>query len=313
MTRLRATSVLLLCLALASSRAPTARWRNVTAHAEWEPGYSFAAIALRDTLWLFGHRKGTSWYSAEGSRWAPATPAAGAGDYNAYVLHNGSVYAIGGAEDQNRPKRHGVWKSADGRSWRLVTDTPPWSPRVWHTATVHDGRIWLVGGYDGQYLNDVWYSEDGASWHRATSAAEWAGRCMHASVSFDGKLWVLGGRRDMESWWETDFNDVWSSVDGVRWSRASSRAGWSKRYGMAAVAWNGRLWVMGGTRLFRSNDVWSSADGASWVAHGAAGWSPRFALASTVFRDRVWVLGGKESGGRFTNDVWYWDYVQRAH
>lgn len=56
-----------------------------------------------------------------------------------------------------------------------------------------------------------------------------------------------------------------------------------------------------------SNDVWSSIDGSRWVDHGAAGWSPRFALASTVFRGRVWVLGGKESGGRFTNDVWYMD------
>ena len=62
---------------------------------------------------------------------------------------------------------------------------------------------------------------------------------------------------------------------------------------------------MGGTRRFRSNDVWSSTDGVSWSANGAAGWSPRFALASAVFRDRVWVLGGKESGGCFTNDVWY--------
>ena len=53
---------------------------------------------------------------------------------------------------------------------------------------------------------------------------------MHASISFDRKLWVLGGRRDMESWWETDFNDVWSSVDGVTWRRASGSAGWSKRY-----------------------------------------------------------------------------------
>ena len=308
MTRFRAAGALLLCLAVASSRVPKARWRNVTPHAEWEPGYSFTALGLRDTLWLFGHRKGT-WYSAGGNRWSSAPPA-GVGDYNAYVLHDDYVFAIGGAEDQNHPARHAVWKSADGRSWQLVTDAPAWSPRVWHTATVHDGRIWLLGGYDGKYLNDVWYSEDGASWHRATAAAEWAGRCMHASVSFDGKLWVLGGRRDMESWWETDFNDVWSSVDGVAWRRVSSGAGWSKRYGMATVAWNGRLWVMGGTRLFRSNEVWSSIDGERWVAGGAADWSPRFALASTVFRDRVWVLGGKESGGRFTNDVWYLDGIR---
>ena len=312
MMRLRATSALLLCLAVASSSAPRARWRKVTPHAEWEPGYSFAALVLRDTLWLFGHRKGT-WYSADGGHWFPATRPAGIGDYNAYVLHDGAAYAIGGAEDQNHPTRRAVWKSIDGRNWQLVTDTPAWTARVWHTATVHDGRIWLIGGYDGRYFNDVWYSEDGASWQRATSTASWPGRCMHATVSVGGKLWVLGGRRDIESWWEKDFNDVWSSADGVTWRRVSSGADWSKRYGMAALSWNGRLWVMGGTRLFRSNDVWSSADGKRWTAHGQADWSPRFALASTVFRDKVWVLGGKESGGRFTNDVWYLERGQFAH
>ena len=134
---------------------------------------------------------------------------------------------------------------------------------------------------------------------------------MHTSVDFDGKLWVLGGRRDIENWWETDFNDVWSTADGATWTRATANAGWSKRYGIAAVAWNNELWVMGGSRFFRSNDVWSSRNGASWTLRGHANWSPRFGLASTVFRDRVWVLGGKEGGGAFTNDVWFLDTLTR--
>ena len=127
---------------------------------------------------------------------------------------------------------------------------------------------------------------------------------MHASVAFDDKIWVLGGRRDMGAWWETDFNDVWYSTDGNQWSRTTTSAGWSKRYGIGSVAWDGRLWVMGGSRLFRNNEVWFSKDGAHWVELGDAGWSPRFAAASVMFRDAVWVMGGKEGGGKFRNDVW---------
>lgn len=307
MMRLRLAVLGLLCLAMASARAPRVggtTWANVTRAAEWSPGYSFTALGLRDTLWLFGHRAG-DWYSEHGAHWTTASTRAGASSaYNDYVVLNGVIYAIGGAESQVRPSHRSVWKSLNGRDWQLVTDHPAWSARVWHSAAVHDGRIWVSGGYDGTYKNDVWSSTDGSNWQLATADAPWSGRCMHASVTFAGKLWVLAGRRDMERWWETDFNDVWSSADGVTWARATSGADWSKRYGIAAAAWDGQLWVMGGSHFFRSNDVWSSTDGVSWTAHGHATWSPRFALASVVFRDKLWVLGGKEGGGHFTNDVW---------
>ncbi|HEY7232926.1 MAG TPA: hypothetical protein VH539_02200 [Gemmatimonadaceae bacterium] len=308
MTRLRTAGLGLLCLGAVSASAPRAgeaTWVNVTKAAEWSPGYSFTALDLRDTLWLLGHRLG-DWYSTDGAHWTKESARAGASSaYNVHVVLNGAIYAIGGAENQLRPSHRAVWKSLNGRDWQLVTDHPPWSARVWHSAVVHDGRIWLVGGYDGTYRNDVWFSTDGSHWQLATAEAPWSGRCMHASVAFAGRLWVLGGRRDMERWWETDFNDVWSSLDGVTWARATGSAGWSKRYGIAAATWDDKLWVMGGGRFARSNDVWSSADGISWTSHGHAAWTPRFGLASVVFRDKLWVLGGKEGGGHFTNDVWF--------
>jgi len=306
MVRARDVMAGALCLGIATGYRAPMRWVRVTGHADWSPGYSFTALGLRDTLRILGHREG-NWHSADGSRWLRDSLSDESKSlYNAYVLLDDAIYAVGGADDQSHPARKGVWKSADGHRWQLLTDHPQWSARVWHAAVVHDGRIWLFGGYDGaEYKNDVWSSRDGVDWQLATPNAPWKGRCMHASVDFDGKLWVIGGRRDFENWWETDFNDVWSSADGVTWKRATSSAGWSKRYGVAAAAWNGELWVMGGTRFFRNNDVWSSRDGVDWTPRGRADWSPRFALASTVFRDRVYVLGGKESGGRFTNDVWY--------
>ena len=50
----------------------------------------------------------------------------------------------------------------------------PWSPRAYHAAVVHDGKIWVLGGgnYVPKYhaLNDVWSSSDGVHWERVDRA-----------------------------------------------------------------------------------------------------------------------------------------------
>ena len=279
-------------------------WTEVTSRAGWAPGYSFSAVVLHNTLWILGHHDG-NWYSDDGRTWKKAVSNVDfTSGYSTFVVFKDEIYAIGGADNQSKPGRKAVWKSEDGVRWVLLTDDPAWSARVWHASVVSDGRIWLLGGYDGDYQSDVWYSGDGVEWTRVTATAPWRGRCMHASVAFNDKIWVLGGRRDMDAWWGTDFNDVWYSTDGNQWSHTTTSAGWSKRYGTGSVAWDGRLWLMGGSRLFRNNEVWFSKDGAHWVELGDAGWSPRFSAASVVFRDGVLVMGGKEGGGKFRNDVW---------
>src|SRR5690242_9489888 len=172
--RLRFAGTCMLCLAMASSHASRERWVMITPHAEWEPGYSFAALTFQDSLWLLGHGSG-NWYSGDGRHWTRAAATDSLGGYNAYVQLDGVLYAIGGAENQTHPTRKAVWRSTDGRRWQRVTDAPAWSARVWHTATVHDGRIWLLGGFDGLYRHDVWFSADGARWQLATANAPWDG------------------------------------------------------------------------------------------------------------------------------------------
>lgn len=279
-------------------------WVEVTPHAGWAPGYSFSAVVLNDTLWVLGQQDG-NWCSTDGRTWTRAPSNVDfTGGYNTFVVFEDEIYAIGGADDRSKIDSKAVWKSSDGLHWVLLTDHPAWSARVWHTCVVSGDRIWLLGGYDGNYRSDVWSSPDGVEWRLSTEEAPWRGRCMHASVVFDDKIWILGGRRDIDSWWETDFNDVWCSSDGNQWTRAATSAGWSKRYGLGSAAWDGKLWVMGGSRFSANNEVWFSSDGAHWTKLGNASWSSRFSGASAVFRDGVWVIGGKEGGGKFRNDVW---------
>jgi hypothetical protein len=129
-----------------------------------------------------------------------------------------------------------------------------------------------------------------------------------AMTSFNGKLWVVGGQ-------QTDIaltSDVWSSDDGVSWTRVTADAGFPVRGRGQLVSFNNRLWLIGGngggslvTDVWR-NDVWSTADGANWRQEtAAAAFSGRFDHAVVAFNGKMWVIAGAvysgEPGG---NDVW---------
>jgi hypothetical protein len=163
---------------------------------------------------------------------------------------------------------------------------------------VYDGKMWVIGGYDGAYKNDVWYSTDGVTWYRTTSAAAWTARCWHASVVYDGKMWVIGGSDGANK------NDVWYSTDGVTWTQATSAAAWTARSFHTSVVYDGKMWVIGGHDGAHKNDVWYSTDGVTWTqATSAAAWGGRDGHTSVVYDGKMWVIGGY---GTRKNDVWWW-------
>jgi hypothetical protein len=93
----------------------------------------------------------------------------------------------------------------------------------------------------------------------------------------------------------------------VNWQQATPAAPWTARYQHECLAYNGKLWVLGGLSPWPTsvNDVWSSADGTNWTqvtAHAA--WSARYDFRCAVFAGKMWLLGGGSiSSGPFS-DVW---------
>jgi len=94
--------------------------------------------------------------------------------------------------------------------------------------------------------------------------------------------------------------------DGSTWSEATASAAWSERFWHTSLAYDNKMWVMGGfDGTNYKNDVWYSTDGITWTqATASAGWSARYTLTSLVFDNKMWVLGGSNGTIRF-NDVWY--------
>ena len=131
---------------------------------------------------------------------------------------------------------------------------------------------------------------------RATAAAT-------VQIARNG-IFVLGGRvsgngYNNDVWW-------WSAAGGKAWKRETAKANWPARFDHQAVAYHGRLYVMGGwtgTAGNYANDVWSSADGKAWKRETAnVGWTPRLNHQAVAYQGRLYVLGGSSNG----QDVWSW-------
>ena len=91
------------------------------------------------------------------------------------------------------PKEDLVWKVE-------LTQAGTWKPRLphGHGATLWgmsctNGKMWIMGGFIPQRVNDVWSSSDGREWTEATPEAPWAVRNLPNCVVFDDKMWIMAG------------------------------------------------------------------------------------------------------------------------
>jgi hypothetical protein len=103
--------------------------------------------------------------------------------------------------------KNDVWCSNDGRHWTEVTTATPWHERLWFSAAVHRGRIWVLGGWSNdpsRNWGDVWVSRDGRQWTQLKSDVIWKERHEHSAYVLNDKIFVAGGHAQPLS------NEVWS-------------------------------------------------------------------------------------------------------
>jgi hypothetical protein len=102
-----------------------------------------------------------------------------------------------------------------------------------------------------------------------------------------------------------------TTLPDFTWTLATGNAQFGSLEGFSCVAYNGKIWVIGGNDqrcAFPSPtaEVWSSVDGATWVQETAdGGFGGRFNHASVVFDGKMWIIGGDNTGLTLLNDVWY--------
>jgi hypothetical protein len=325
-----------------SEDAARYRWVHVTNDAAYAPRDGAGALVFQKKMWLIGGWNPRDkvhfpricnnevWNSTDGATWNLVKPNTfldekfdatkdWEGRHTAgYVVYKGKMWIVGG--DVNQGHYHfDVWNSTDGQRWAYVNkDKPvPWGPRALHYTVVFKDKIWVIGGQtvpqfaksDEVFYRDIWNTTDGINWQKVTPKEPyWPQRGMiGGSAVFKDRIWILGGGT-----YDTPkiadrkfFNDVWSSADGVTWTRHVESAPWAPRQYHDVAVFDGRMWVMeGGYKVVdgspNRNDVWYSADGVNWYEVPNTPWKPRHAASVFVFDNALWMV----AGNNMEKDVW---------
>ena len=323
---------------VASQEVKDYRWTQVANKAEFAPRDGAGALVYKDKMWfLGGWNPGDKkhfpricnnevWSSADGAKWAlekkntfldrsfDATRDWEGRHTAGYAVYKDRMWIVGG--DVNQGHYHDdIWSSADGKEWTFVNKGKPvpWGPRALHYTLVFQDKIWVMGGQTvpnfaaapEAFHRDSWTTSDGVKWEQVKPKEPyWSARGMiGGSAVHKGRMWILGGGTydTPKVKYRNFYNDVWSSADGVAWTRHVEKAPWEARQYHDVAAFDDRLWVMEGYEgKGNRNDVWYSADGVNWYELPKTPWKPRHAASVFVHRKALWMV----AGNNMESDVW---------
>ena len=320
---------------VAAQAAPEYAWRLVTRKAAFAPRDGAGALVFKGKMWLLGGWNPQDkvafpricnnevWSSKDGARWMQEKANTFRNrDFNpnkdwegrhtaGYVVFKDKLWIVGGDVNQGH-YQNDVWNSADGKSWKQVSNNVPWGPRALHYTLVFKDKIWVMGGQTMPgfvkskevFYRDIWNSTDGVHWQRVQPQEPyWPARGMiGSSVVFKDRIWILGGGTyDTPTTRQRKFyHDVWSSADGVHWQQHTTAAPWAPRQYHEVVVFDGRMWVMEGWNRGNRKDVWYSSDGVHWQELPDTPWAPRHAASVFVHDNALWMV----AGNNMQSDVW---------
>jgi dihydrofolate reductase len=150
-----------------------ATWTKATNSEKFSDRYSHTSVVFNDgdstKMWVIGgysgkFSKNDVWNSTNGITWTEATNSAkfsGRETHQSVVFNDNDgakMWVIGG--DSAAGRLNDVWNSAEGNSWTEVkkpNDANGFNKRDSHQSVVFDNKIWVIGGFTGNHLNDVWH------------------------------------------------------------------------------------------------------------------------------------------------------------
>ena len=196
--------------------------------AGWSARCAGALVEHKGRMWVLGGTenyyfgdarsvRNDVWSSADGQSWRQETGTAAwqGRAYHQAVSFRGRIYVMGGGNYvPEHFAKNDVWSSEDGIEWRCETESAPWGARLWFSAAVYRGRMWVLGGWSKEKDNygDVWHSDNGRDWLKLDTANCWKARHEHSAFVFKDRLWVAGGHaRPLSS-------EVWSLELPADWA-----------------------------------------------------------------------------------------------
>jgi hypothetical protein len=293
-------------------------WYEIPYSNSWQPRDGAGLLALNGYVyllggWLYGPVTNEVWRTRNMRDWEFLGHAPWEGRHGAaWVVHRQRLYVIGGDLLDD------VWSSADGINWRVEALHAPFGGRYTPNAVSLNGRLFLYAGQtwndgswctpggmrcDARGFNDVWESvNDGRTWNQVVRAAPWAGRgLIHGSIVFEGKIFLIGGGLKAippgEQWSETvaEFQDAWSSPDGIVWNREIGQLPFPGRTHFSVAATTFGCFVSDGSvgqQVRVSNDLYFASDCRNFVAVPNPPLPARHASSMIEFNGTIAILGG---------------------
>lgn len=187
----------------------------------WRSGDGLNWTRLTNTVWSVGGRRshelvvfdgrmfligglssagyhGDVWTSVDGTTWnlittgldLPWTERYG----HACCVFDNRIWLTGGY-DFTAAVQSDVWATQNGIEWTRYELPADFAARVYHTMTVYDGKMVIIGGssnIQGTALTDLYYSAVGTAWKRGIQTLPFS-RYGHTTLDFNGRLYVLAG------------------------------------------------------------------------------------------------------------------------
>lgn len=293
-------------------------WRNIEVDNGWEPRDGAGVVILNNRIFLLGgwvyettqKTVSEAWVTDDLITWQRLPDPPWKGRHGAgWVVHKNRIYVVGGDLIDD------VWYTEDGTNWTLANGKAPFGER--YTPIVHsDGEyMYLYGGmrWDPAWwcdngrgcwpvaYNDVWRSRDGVEWEKILNEAPWAGRALvHGSLYYQGEIFLIAGGMKINDTW-LEYNDIWSSKDGISWQKRSDSLGFLPRTHVSVLATSKGCYVSDGSVTHQanvSNDLYFSTDCINYNQIGTPSeMQRRHASSLFEFNGSVVILGGPPVGG----------------
>lgn len=279
-------------------------WAQLTDSAEFPERKDFAMAVFDNKLWLTGgygadefgfynEELNDVWYSADGLQWTQAAAPPFVSRTRANLVNfNGKLWLIGGYEGTVTPLAE-VWSSSNGQSWTQEVNNLPLEAR--HVVTFNNQIV-------AASVKGIWVSSNGVNWTELTTDTGYTRA--DAMVVHNGELYVMNNVTSSTP------DEVWSSLDGVTWSKRVIAPAFNSHFSFAFTSFNNYLFVHGGASVFGTpvERHWyletDSLDNDRWRrAMPGAEYPARTRHAGLSFNDKLWVIGGR-SYSNYLNDVW---------
>ncbi|HQH20219.1 MAG TPA: hypothetical protein PL093_01415 [Candidatus Pacearchaeota archaeon] len=184
-----------------------------------------------------------------------------------------------------------TFETIEQPGFQLAAANPAFSPRDSQSVFVFQDKLWLIGGLNA---NNAIYKKQPLD-----KIADWCRYVFQGKKISNIDFYVNYNQADY-------FNDIWSSSDGINWTR-EGEAPWEPSRSVSIIKFNNKLLALNGfsPKEGAKNSIWSSLDGIHWEKQKNGLWEPREGQQVLVFNDKLWVFGGVNYKKNKTfNDIW---------